>query len=881
MTAEPGRERLLGLLDHVADAILAVDQHGRVTYGNGVAHEWFADRQPIQDRLLHELIPEFQNCGFERACAQATATATSRHIRDYAPGLRTWLQAAVHPEPDGLTILLRDCTDHHRQQLAGSLVGRVATVAEASDGTLQALSDATATLRELTGYEVGKAWLVDQHADAHLVACHHLDRPELANLAETVSQVGLVPDGLATRALTSGEPLVVEDLPDHVDATRVEVVRAAGLCAAVYLPLQWRDGLRAVIGLLTTTGPDHDDWCAVLAEAHPRLSALAERVRTRQELGRLFVLAQEGLCITGADGWFHRVNPEMAQLLGRTEDDLLSRPFMEFAHPDDRDALHAAAERLFSGERAPFECRVLLPSGEERILSWTSRAVPQEGLIYSAARDVTAERRRERFEAEQRALLGSIALGAPLDETLNRLVRATEEWLPGSRSAVWLTGHDAEPTVVAAAARPDSRPPPPPPANWSAPFHGLDDRRLGLFALEPPHDRPPDVDEERVLLDAARLAGVAVVRDRAHTALRQSEERFRLMAAAATDAMWDWDLLEDVLWFNDGFAHRFGYPVEQVASGLELWVGNIHDDDRADVLTSIEECLASSEDEWECEYRFWRGDGAEAVVLDRGSIVRDAHGRAVRMVGGIWDLTAHREREERRERARRLASLGTLAGGVAHDLNNVLAPVLLTVELLRTRELDESTMELVERIDTSARRGATMIRQVLNFARGTAGKREPVDTRALIDGIVRHVTETFEPTIVVDLDVAADIPDVRGDATQLHQVLLNLIVNARDAMPDGGTLTVTAHEAEAAAPGDSAGRLVRVTVADTGTGMTEAVRRQALEPFFTTKGSSEGTGLGLATSLAIVEGHEGTMHLDSRPGEGTTVSIDLPTSTLR
>ncbi len=246
------------------------------------------------------------------------------------------------------------------------------------------------------------------------------------------------------------------------------------------------------------------------------------------------------------------------------------------------------------------------------------------------------------------------------------------------------------------------------------------------------------------------------------------------------------------------------------------------------------------------------------------------------------DITARRLQERHALRTQRMESLGTLAGGIAHDLNNALAPILMAIAVLREDETDPMKQEMLDTINRSAQRGADMVRQVLTFARGIEGRRVSVAVDQVIREVERIVNDTFFKAIDVRVHIATDLPPIVGDPTQLHQVLLNLCLNARDAMLDGGTLTITAAlaivDAQFASMDREAdiGRYVVLTVADTGTGIPAAVVDRVFEPFFTTKAVGEGTGLGLSTSLAIVRGHGGFIRVKSEPGHGTTFSVYLP-----
>jgi PAS domain S-box-containing protein len=244
------------------------------------------------------------------------------------------------------------------------------------------------------------------------------------------------------------------------------------------------------------------------------------------------------------------------------------------------------------------------------------------------------------------------------------------------------------------------------------------------------------------------------------------------------------------------------------------------------------------------------------------------------------DITERVRTQRISNRSQRLESLGTLASGVAHDLNNALAPVLLTAEMMRLEP--GADVESLDIIEDSARRAVDLIRQLLVFARGGDGQRVPVSIAEVIEGLERMMRSTFPKRIDVHVAVADGLPPLQGDPTQVHQVLLNLCVNARDAMPDGGELRVEAgvmdvDQTYASSVVDGrAGRFITVAVRDTGTGIPAEVLDRIFEPFFTTKDADRGTGLGLSTSLGIVRSHLGFVHVYSEVGSGTTFRVFLP-----
>jgi two-component system, cell cycle sensor histidine kinase and response regulator CckA len=271
---------------------------------------------------------------------------------------------------------------------------------------------------------------------------------------------------------------------------------------------------------------------------------------------------------------------------------------------------------------------------------------------------------------------------------------------------------------------------------------------------------------------------------------------------------------------------------------------------------------------------------ADYVLKDRPKRLVPAMKRALK------EARLARERkaaEAQMLRVQRLENIGMLAAGIAHDFNNVLAPVVMAVPLLRTKCAgDEAARKILNSVESSVDRGASLVKQILGFSQGVTGEPQLVQPRHLIRELLSVMRQTFPRNIRIEDNTASDLWSVKANPTQLHQVLLNLAVNARDAMPQGGTLTMRAENrqidsvAAASIPGAAAGSYVRLEVADTGTGIPPAIVGKIWDPFFTTKGEGKGTGLGLATVRGIVHNHGGVATVHTRLGQGTTFEILLP-----
>jgi PAS domain S-box-containing protein len=368
----------------------------------------------------------------------------------------------------------------------------------------------------------------------------------------------------------------------------------------------------------------------------------------------------------------------------------------------------------------------------------------------------------------------------------------------------------------------------------------------------------------------------------------EAEQKIREQAAlldTANDAIYVCSLEGVILYWNQGAERLYGWSSAEalnkpLASLFPIGV---------DAANLLEQALLKM-GSWSGERRRITKDGRPIIVYSRMSIVRDADGRPKSVFAISSDITERKALEAQMLRGQRMESLGALASGIAHDLNNVLAPVVLGAQLLRSAVKGEGELRTLSDIETSARRGAEIVRQVLTFARGVEGERLALQPRHLLDEMEAIAANTFPKNIQVETEIAPNLWPVHGDVTQLHQALMNLCINARDAMPDGGTLTLRASNVEdierARFPTGGAqvwiasdskpGPHVLLCVADTGTGIAPEILDKIFEPFFTTKAVGKGTGLGLSTVLGIVRSHGGIVRVLSEPGRGSTFELYFP-----
>jgi PAS domain S-box-containing protein len=574
----------------------------------------------------------------------------------------------------------------------------------------------------------------------------------------------------------------------------------------------------------------------------------------------------------GADGRCLRVSDAVRTILGFEPDELIGRDLLDLVHPDDRASTAQIRDEVRAGAPvSTFRNRILRKDGRHTPIMWSSVWIPDEGITYAVGRDITGL-----VAAEQEIR----RLGEHLETTLENITQACctfdRDWriLYLNRQFEAFVGRSREELTgkVFWEEFPDG---------IALPLREQCERAMREAI---PVDDEIHVPERSAWYEVTAHPtpdGVALL-FRDVTARRRGAERIEEQAAAieqAQDAIIIRDLDDRIRSWNAGAARLYGYRADEA-------VGR-----RIDELLHIDHERFRRASEivrrrgwWSGELALRRADGSEVVVDARWSLLRREDGvpRAILVIN--TDLTERKRMEGRFLRAQRLESLGRLAGGIAHDLNNVLTPILVAIGLLRESVgEDADALETLDTMEESANRGAEMVQQVLAFARGVEGRRVPVALAGILAQLRRMIDETFPPGIelVVEEDPAAW--NVVGDRTQLHQLLLNLCVNARDAMEEGGgTITirvrnVTVDEDDPSVPPRARpGRFVCLEVADTGPGIPPSLVDRVFEPFFTTKELGRGTGLGLSTVQAIVQGHGGWVDLRSEEGRGSVFSIHLP-----
>lgn len=586
--------------------------------------------------------------------------------------------------------------------------------------------------------------------------------------------------------------------------------------------------------------------------------------------------------------WFVGVNPERILYISPSVENVWGLPAGRFyhdarawmmgVHPDDQARVKAGWEACLRGQSPRFEAeyRVIQPNGSVRwVLDSGTPVYDSAGEVIRVggmAKDITDRKEAEDHIRKLAALL-DIAQDAIYVRHLNQYItywnkgaerlygwtaeeaigRRAIELLYDGETPQWQEMHR---TVLTT-------------GEWSGELHQLNKQGQEVIVMA-----------RRNLLRDEQNRPIAVLTINTDiTERKQAGERIREQAELldkARDAICVQNLEGIITFWNKSAGELYGWnaadALGQHASRLLSPRGTPQD--------SEARRLVMENGAWIGEVRHATKSGGEVEVESRLTLIRDSAGHPKSILSINSDISEKKLLAAQMLRTQRLESIGTLAGGVAHDLNNALAPILMIVELLRMQYPDAT--EMIDTVEVSAKRGADMVRQLLTFAKGAEGARLLVQPQHLLREMERIIKGTFPKNIQLRTHYAPGLETVNGDSTQLHQVLLNLCVNARDAMPNGGTLTLKAENTvmdatyASSVPGALPGPYVVWRVTDTGTGIPPEILERIFEPFFSTKGPDKGTGLGLSTIVGIVRSHGGFIQVKSVPGQGSTFSVYLP-----
>lgn len=590
--------------------------------------------------------------------------------------------------------------------------------------------------------------------------------------------------------------------------------------------------------------------------------------------------------IVSLDGTIQQANPPFTRLLGYTERELVNMNLSSLSHQEDIGKDRTLFELLSPGQTQTFELRKRFLRRDGRTIWVTisgtlvrdADGAPQHYIIQM--QDITEKRR---IETAYKLLVDHSLQGLVIVQNKN-VVFAND-------MAFFMAGYSRNELNS-----------------------GLD-----LRALIHPEDRPPlrhlmalaesgktfnERMEVRILqrdgsvrwleayLTVVEFEGkpavqAAVVditeRRKAEHLAAEHKQRLELALRGANMGTWDIDLQTGALRYDEQYAriHGRSFPYEPMRAGTFT---DIHPEDLPTMVSAWNALNKGIVPSIEIEYRVKTSTGDWRWVYDRGSVTEYAPNGTPLRIGGITrDIDESKKLESSFLHAQRLENLGVLASGIAHDLNNILSPILMGSQILRPKVSDPTLLKTINVIEASAHRGSSIVRQVLAFARGLSSNRIPTQPKQILREIGRLIDETFPKNIQLEVEYPKDLPLLIADPTQMHQVLLNLCVNARDAMPRGGTLelkalpiTIEPNSPLLHTRGAYLGNFVCFSVKDTGAGIPKEVLPKIFESFFTTKKEGSGTGLGLFTVRTIVAGHGGFVSVESEVGKGSVFSVFIP-----
>jgi PAS domain S-box-containing protein len=374
-------------------------------------------------------------------------------------------------------------------------------------------------------------------------------------------------------------------------------------------------------------------------------------------------------------------------------------------------------------------------------------------------------------------------------------------------------------------------------------------------------------------------------RKRSEEALQISEARFRLIARATGNVVWEWDVAGGREWWSEGLTEVFGHHPVPGNALPEIWRANVHDNDKLRVDAAWERMLTGEAESMHERYSFRRANGTWAFVEDRGFAIHDNEGRVLRVLGSMTDISEQMQLEDRLRQSQKLEAIGQLTGGVAHDFNNLLTIIIGNTELLQSKLAEGTPLRhYVDMSALAADRAAQLTQRLLAFSRQQALQPRTLDVNGVISGLEGMIRRTVTENIVIRIVRSQALWKTEADLAQLETAILNLVINSRDAMPSGGTLTIETsnatldHRYVSTEAGLQPGQYVLVAVSDTGMGISQDKIERVFEPFFTTKAAGKGTGLGLSMVYGFVKQTGGHVGIYSEPNQGTTVRMYFPTS---
>ncbi len=639
---------------------------------------------------------------------------------------------------------------------------------------------------------------------------------------------------------------------------------------------------------LARLGPAIEREIAEAAMRREKEKAEANLLESERKYRALVNEIHEGVFITDEHGVLTFANEALAKIYGReSASAMIGSNLMDFVLLESREILETNFQIMIDERHdahRPTEMIIIKPNGERAVVFHHPTIIVEKGRVIGTRGIVIDITERKRNEEQLR--LQSAALESADNAIVIMDRNGMTKWI--NKAYTRLTGYKYE-EVIGNNAR-DLLKSGVQNASffkdlWQTILGGevwrgeiVNRHKDGHIYVEE-QTITPVFDERGLIQHFIAIKQDITEKKRSEDALRRSEEQFRLISENVSDLIAVLDLNGQRIYNSPSYKIIFDNPASMCGTDSFL---EIHPDDRSKIRAVFQDTVKTGIGH-RAEYRFLLKNGAIRHIESQGSVIRDSKGNITSVVVVSRDVTNKKSLEQQLIQAQKLESLGTLASGIAHDFNNILAIIMGHSTLLeRINNSDsEKYLHSINGIIQATKRGAKLVKQLLTFARKTEIIFNSVNINQIIDEITTLLDKTFPKTIIIETALQQDLPAMLADASQIHQIFLNLCVNARDAMPKGGTLSISTSVIDGAVlcsrfAKASEQRYIQIDVSDTGIGMDEVTQQRIFEPFFTTKSLDKGTGLGLALVFGIVESHRGIIEVKSRVGSGTTFTLYLP-----
>lgn len=491
-------------------------------------------------------------------------------------------------------------------------------------------------------------------------------------------------------------------------------------------------------------------------------------------------------------------------------------------------------------------------------------------------------KRHHDLQSLENKVLDSISAGESL-ESIHELIISTVQYLLPQATCHIKVFSDSKPVVLDEFAQPSS-------LCQCFPVSDSSGNLLANFVISYQKDAAPSADDLSLIERISQFLRVAIERTNQHLQLKRNEERFRLVALVTSDVVWECDLSTDELFYSDGLKLLFGHdpsrdPALKKASTASKY---IHPEDLSHVVGTMQSVIHSSQESWQLKYRYRRADGSYAQVVNHAYVVRDTDGRPLKLIGSVKDISDQVSLQEQLRASQRLEAVGQMTGGLAHDFNNLLTVILGNAERLADAISEEDPRQIyVHTIVKASLHGAELTNSLLAFARKQPLKPQSVNILDLLSGMRSLLLSTLGEQIDLLIRGGGELSVAQVDPIQFKSAIINLCLNARDSMPQGGHLEIDINSVSVQArldhlsEGPAPGEYVRISIRDHGEGIAPEIIDRVFEPFFTTKEVGKGSGLGLSMVYGFIKQSRGYIQIESTHGQGTCVSIYLPQAVVK